>query len=166
VLTFVHLDEPELAAELLYRLRASRYPLGWQVFAEVVRSPMRLVFYFGDMPHTWVGAEYVRALIGMLMQESDGGLELLPGTPPDWVADKGLAIDHLATAFGTLSISAQQDNSALRIQLGPGLGATTQVVVSWPTRRRPRSVTVDGKPHGDFDEGMSLQRPFHDLIAR
>ena len=167
VLTFVHLDEPELAAELLYRLRTSRYPPGWQVFAEVVRSPMRSVFYLGDMPHTWVGAEYVRAMIGMLMHENDRGLELLPGTPPDWVAGKGLAIDRLATAFGTLSMSAQQDDTALRIHLGPGLGATTEVVVSWPRRQRPRSVTVDGKPHGDFgDEGMHLQRPFHDLVAR
>ena len=167
VLTFVHLDEPVLAAELLYRLRASRYPPGWQVFAEVVRSPMRSVFYLGDMPHTWVGAEYVRALIGMLMHESDRGIELLPGTPPDWVAGKGLAIDRMATAFGTLSMSAQQDGTTLRIHLGPGLGPTTEVLVSWPARRRPRSVTVDGKRRNDFgDEGMHLQRPFRDLAAQ
>jgi hypothetical protein len=167
VLTFVHLDEPVLAGELLYRLRTSRYPPGWQVFAEVVRSPMRSVFYLGDMPHTWVGAEYVRAMIGMLMHESDRSLELLPGTPPEWVAGRGLAIDRLATAFGTLSMSAQQDGTMLRVHLGPGLGPTTEVVVSWPTRQRPRSVTVDGKLRGDFgDEGMHLQRPFRDLVAR
>ena len=82
VLTFVHLDEPLLAEELLNRLRADRRPPGWQVFAEVVRSPMRSVFYLGDMPHTWVGAEYARALIGMLLHEGDGRLDLLPGVPP------------------------------------------------------------------------------------
>ena len=105
VLTFVHLDEPLLAEELLNRLRADRRPSGWQVFAEVVRSPMRSVFYLGDMPHTWVGAEYVRAVIGMLMHEGDGRLDLLPGVPPDWVTGKGLSIDRLPTAFGELSMS-------------------------------------------------------------
>ena len=167
VLTFVHLDEPLLAEELLNRLRADRRPSGWQVFAEVVRSPMRSVFYLGDMPHTWVGAEYVRAVIGMLMHEGDGRLDLLPGVPPDWVTGKGLSIDRLPTAFGELSMSAQQDESTLRIRLAPTLNPSTEVTVSWPTRRRPKSVTVDGKARGDFGEkGMRLQRPFRELVSR
>jgi F5/8 type C domain len=167
VLTFVHLDQPLLAEELLNRLRTARDPPGWEVFAEVVRSPRRQVFYLGDMPHTWVGAEYVRAIIGMLIEEGDGTLELLPGAPPDWVAGKGLTIDRLPTAYGPLSMSAQQDDGTLRIHLGPTLSPTTEVAVSWPTRQRPRSVTVDGKPRSDFgDEGMRLQRPFRDLVAQ
>jgi len=167
VLTMVHLDEPLLAEELLNRLRPARIPPEWQVFAEVVRSPMRSVFYLGDMPHTWVGAEYARAVIGMLMHEGDGTLELLPGAPPEWVAGKGLTIDRLPTAFGALSLSAQQDDSTLHIRLGPTLNPTTAVIVSWPTRQRPRSVTVDGKAHADFsDDGMYLTRPFRELVAR
>jgi F5/8 type C domain len=167
VLTFVHLDEPLLADELLNRLRDDRRPAGWQVFAEVVRSPMRSVFYLGDMPHTWVGAEYVRAVIGMLMHEADGHLDLLPGVPPDWVAGKGLSIDRLPTAFGELSMSAQQDESTLRIVLGPTLNPSAEVGVSWPMRKRPKSVTVDGKDRGDFgEEGMRLQKPFRELVAR
>jgi hypothetical protein len=167
VLTFVHLDEPLLAEELLNRLRADRRPAGWQVFAEVVRSPMRSVFYLGDMPHTWVGAEYVRAVIGMLMHEADGRLDLLPGVPPDWVTGKGLSIERLPTAFGELSMSAQQDESTLRIGLAPTLNSSTEVAVSWPTRKRPKSVTVDGKDRGDFgEEGMRLQKPFRELVAR
>ena len=167
VLTFVHLDEPLLAEELLNRLRADRRPSGWQVFAEVVRSPMRSVFYLGDMPHTWVGAEYVRAVIGMLMHEGDGRLDLLPGVPPDWVTGRGMSIDRLPTAFGELSMSAQQDESTLRIQLAPTLNPSTEVAVSWPTRKRPKSVTVDGKARSDFGEkGMRLQRPFRELVSR
>ena len=167
VLTFVHLDDPLLAEELLNRLRADRRPAGWQVFAEVVRSPMRSVFYLGDMPHTWVGAEYVRAVIGMLMHEEDDRLDLLPGVPPDWVAGDGLRIDRLPTAFGELSMSARQDESTLRIALAPTLNASTELGVSWPSRKRPKSVTVDGKERGDFgEEGMRLQKPFRELVAQ
>jgi hypothetical protein len=163
----VRLDEPLLAEELLNRLRADRHPPGWQVFAEVVRSPMRSVFYLGDMPHTWVGAEYARAVIGMLLHEGDGRLHLLPGVPPDWVTGKGLSIERLPTAFGELSMSAQQEDSTLRIRLAPTLNPSTEVAVSWPTRKRPKSVTVDGKARGDFgDEGMRLQKPFRELLAR
>ena len=128
---------------------------------------MRSVFYLGDMPHTWVGAEYVRAVIGMLMHEEDGRLDLLPGAPPDWVTGKGLSIEHLPTAFGELSMSAQQDESTLRIVLAPTLNSSTEVGVSWPTRQRPKSVTVDGKDRGDFgEEGMRLHKPFRELVAR
>ncbi len=166
VLTFVHLDEPLLAQELLNRLRADRRPAGWQVFAEVVRSPMRSVYYLGDMPHTWVGAEYVDAVVGMLMHEEGGRLDLLPGVPPDWVTGKGLSVDRMPTAFGELSMSAQQDDGSLRIKLSPTLNPLTEIRVSWPTRRRPKSVTVDGKDRGDFgDEGMQLQKPFRELVA-
>ena len=101
------------------------------------------------------------------MHEGDGHLDLLPGAPPDWVTGKGLSIDKLPTAFGELSMSAQQDESTLRIVLGPTLNPSTGVGVSWPTRKRPKSVTVDGKDHGDFgEEGMRLQKPFRELVAR
>jgi F5/8 type C domain len=167
VLTFVHLDDPLIAEELLNRLRADRRPAGWQVFAEVVRYPIRSVFYLGDMPHTWVGAEYVRAVIGMLMHEADERLDLLPGVPPDWVAGNGLKIERLPTAYGELSMSARQDDSTLRVTLAPTLNASTELGVSWPSRTRPKSVTVDGKERGDFgEEGMLLQKPFHELVAQ
>ncbi|MBS0377410.1 MAG: discoidin domain-containing protein [Proteobacteria bacterium] len=167
VLTFVHLDEPLVAEEVLNRLRANSYPPGWRAFAEVVRSPLRQVFYLGDMPHTWVGAEYARAVIGMLMHEDDNRLVLLPGTPPDWVAGKGITVEHLPTAFGALSMTAQEDEHSLKVQLGPTLNPSTEVALSWPRRQRPRSVTVDGKPHTEFsDAGIRLPHPFRELTAQ
>jgi hypothetical protein len=87
--------------------------------------------------------------------------------PPDWVAGNGLRIDLLTTAFGELSMSARQDDSTLRITLGPTLNASTELAVSWPSRTRPKSVTVDGKERGDFgEEGMRLQKPFRELVAQ
>ncbi len=41
VLTFVHLNRPQDANELLSTLMEDRRPLGWQVFAEVVHSRLR-----------------------------------------------------------------------------------------------------------------------------
>src|SRR5262249_5774465 len=95
ILSYVHLDPPAGADELLRSLLAGRRPAEWQVLAEVVHSRLRHPGYLGDMPHTWIGSEYVRTIFGMLLQERDDTLALLPGTPPAWVGGEGLRIDGL-----------------------------------------------------------------------
>ena len=167
VLTFVHLDQPAEGAELLARLLAGRRPAGWQVLAEVVRSQVRNPYYLGDMPHTWVGAEYVRAVIGMLMHEDDDRLVLLPGVPGAWLADQGVKISALPTAFGALTLSARRQGAELSVVLEPGLRPETHVALAWPERRRPNAVSVDGQPHTDYDaDGIRLAHPFREIIAR
>ena len=167
VLTFVQLNRPKDGEELLSTLLTGRRPADWQVLAEVVRSQVRRPFYLGDMPHTWVGAEYARALFGMLMHEADDRLELLPGVPPAWVAGEGLRIGNLPTAFGTLSMSARQEGPLMRVLLEPGLRENTPLEVNWPARRLPLAVTVDGRSRVDYSaDGIRLERPFRELVAR
>ena len=166
VLTFVNLNRPGDGADLLGRLLTGRRPVEWQVLAEVVRSQPRHPYYLGDMPHTWVGAEYARALFGMLMHEEDERLDLLPGVPPSWVAGEGLRISELPTAFGTLSMSARQEGTVMRILLETGLRNNTPLEVHWPGRRRPVAVTVDGQGRVDYSaDGIRLERPFRELVA-
>lgn len=166
VLTYVHLDQSKEAEELLTNLLRHRRPAEWQVLAEVVYSDLRHAIYLGDMPHTWIGAEYVRVIFGMLMNEADDRLHLLPGTPPSWVAGGGLSVAGLPTAYGKLTMSARQQGSELRVELGSGLRKGTALDVSWPSRQRPARVVVDGKVRTDFDEkGIRLERPFRTLRA-
>ena len=166
VLSYVHLDQPEAADELLQGLLHDRRPLEWQVLAEVVHSRLRFPRYLGDMPHTWIGAEYGRTLFGMLMREDDDALSLLPGTPPSWLVGDGLAVDRLPTAYGTLALQARQRDGALQVTLGKGLRKDTAVRVWWPSRTRPTSVRVDGRRLTDYDaRGVLLTQPFRRLEA-
>ncbi|PZS50272.1 discoidin domain-containing protein [Stenotrophomonas maltophilia] len=167
VLSYVHLDQPQVADELLQGLLHDRRPLEWQVLAEVVHSRLRFPRYLGDMPHTWIGAEYGRTLFGMLMREDDDALSLLPGTPPSWVAGDGLAVERLPTAYGTLQMQARQRDGMLTVTLGKGLRSGTAVKVWWPARTMPKTVRVDGRSVSDFDaEGVRLAKPFKTLEAR
>lgn len=167
VLTYVRLNRPEDAHELLTDLMRDRRPLAWQMFAEVVHSRLRHPGYLGDMPHTWIGAEYVRLVIGMLMHEADDRLELLPGVPPAWVQGDGLQIGELRTAYGQLSMTARQDGPFLRVLLGPGVRADTAVQVWWPSREAPQRVWIDGQETSDFDaQGIHLERAFYELEAK
>ncbi|HMN47106.1 MAG TPA: discoidin domain-containing protein [Povalibacter sp.] len=167
VLTYVHLDQPQVANELLANFMRHRRPAGWHVFAEVVHSLERRDRYMGDMPHTWIGAEYVRMIFGMLMQEDDKRLRLLPGVPPQWLAGEGIRIGALPITYGSLTMTAQQRDNTLRVTLDSGLRAETQLAVVWPTRRKPVRVTVDGRVAENHDEhGIELNAPFRELVAQ
>ena len=167
VLTYVRLDRPADAHEVLTEQLRYRRPLSWQMFAEVVHSRLRHPGYFGDMPHTWIGTEYVRAIIGMLMHEGKAALELLPGTPPAWLAGAGLRTSQLHTAYGPLTMTARQEGASLRVTLGPGLLPSTAMHVKWPTRSMPKKVWVDGQPRtNQTAEGIAVERPFKELVAQ
>jgi len=167
VLTFVHLDQPDAAWEMLSRMFADRRPRPWHVWGEVVHSRLRFPRYLGDMPHTWIGAEYARALFGMLMREEDAVLQLLPGTPVDWLAGEGLRLDALPTAYGPLTLRARGDDARLEVALDDGLRAGSTVHLAWPQRARPQRVRVDGVEVQAFDaQGITLPATFRTLEAR
>lgn len=169
VLTFVHLHRPADAYEVLTELLRYRRPLAWQMFAEVVHSRLRHPGYFGDMPHTWIGTELVRAVTGMLMHEGDAVIELLPGAPPAWLAGEGLRISELRTAYGHLNLTAHQLGARLQVELGRGLLPNVAVRVLWPSRKRPKQVWVDGKGQRSNDyttEGILIEHPFQQLVAQ
>ncbi len=166
ILTFVRLNRPQDADELLRLLIQDRRPPPWHVLAEVVHSRLRHAKYLGDMPHTWVGSEYVRAVLGMLLHEGEDRLHLLPGAPPSWVQDDGLRVRRVPTAFGTLSMTARQRESKLELMLETGLRTGTPLRVYWPSRARPARVFIDGKPQQQFTaDGIDVGQPFRQLIA-
>ena len=166
VLTYVYLDRPKDAEALLTDVVRDRRPPEWNMWAEVVHSRLRHPGYLGDMPHTWIGSEYARTIFGMLMREADDGLYLLPGTPPSWVAGKGLSVTRLPVAYGSLTMRARRDGQQLTVTLDKGIRTGTPVRVFWPDRAKPAKVTVDGRAVTDYDaDGVRLGKPFHSLVA-
>lgn len=117
------------------------------------------------MPHAWIGSEYAR-VVRQFMREDDERLMLLRGTPQSWVEGVGLRVTELPTAFGKLTMAAKQQGDTLRITLGQGLRSDVPVHVSWPTRRRPRELVVDGKKVTTLDDnGARIERPFREMVA-
>jgi len=166
VLTYVYLDRPKDAEELLTDVVRDRRPPEWNMWAEVVHSRLRHPGYLGDMPHTWIGSEYARTIFGMLMREADDGLYLLPGTPPSWVTGKGLSVTRLPVAYGSLSMTARRDGKRFTVTLGDGIRPGTAMRVFWPDRVKPVRVTVDGKTISDYDaDGVRVDKPFHTIVA-
>jgi hypothetical protein len=77
---FVSLGRFEDAFRLLSAGLPGRRPCGWRHWAEVVWAAPRCPEYIGDMPHTWIGAEFFTAIRRMLLRESQHP-RTVPGRP-------------------------------------------------------------------------------------
>jgi hypothetical protein len=116
---FVRLGWREQANELLDWFMLFRRPAGWRQWAEVVDHDERHARFIGDMPHTWVGTDFVRSVMDMLAyeRESDSTLVLCAGIPEKWTADGRLKVDGLRTRWGTLAYTLGRKGDALRLTL-------------------------------------------------
>src|SRR5439155_138809 len=92
---FVRLGEKQRALELLDALLADQRPQAWNQWSEILWRDREAPRFIGDMPHTWVGATFVRAVRMMLAyeRESDQALVLAAGVPAAWAtAEQGISV--------------------------------------------------------------------------
>jgi hypothetical protein len=126
---FVRLGWRDRANELLEWFMQFRRPAGWREWAEVVDHDPRHARFIGDMPHTWVGTDFVRSVMDMLAyeRESDSTLVLCAGIPEKWMAGGGVNVNGLRTRWGTVGFTLRRkgdvvrftlDSSALRVPPG------------------------------------------------
>jgi len=68
--------------------------------------------YWGEMPHNWGSAEFVRLAVHMLALDRGTELHLFEGMPPEWL-QPGMKTElkEIATPFGKLSFTLQVDNN-------------------------------------------------------
>lgn len=68
--------------------------------------------YWGEMPHNWGSAEFVRLVVHLLALDRGNELHMLEGFPPEW-RQPGMktSMKDIATPFGKLSFTLQVDSS-------------------------------------------------------
>jgi hypothetical protein len=150
---FVALRRFEDAFRLLNLMLSHRRPQGWRHWAEVVWNPPRKPEYLGDMPHTWIGAEFVTAIRRMLIRENGGTLELLRAVPDSWWNADGIELSELPTAFGAVNLRARRAKSAVTVDLALTGQPPERVTVRYPGARHAKA---DGKPCQIDDDVISL----------
>jgi len=111
--TLVRLGQAERARRLLDYFFADQRPAAWYQWAEVVRANPREGGFIGDMPHTWVGSDFVRSALDFFAYEDDETLILAAGVAPEW-AKRGVRVRGLSTHFGVLDYSIEDH----RVRIG------------------------------------------------
>ena len=155
---FVSLGRYDDAFRLLSVMLASRRPRGWRGWAEVVWSDLRAPEYIGDMPHTWIGAEFATAIRRMLVRENGGVLELFPAVPDAWWEGEGIALHQLPTSFGVVNLKARRSRSQATVELALTGGAPNRITFRYPGAKRAQA---DGMPcdiRGDMISAPKLNR--------
>jgi len=105
------LGERERADTLLHWFLADRRPIAWRQWPEVVDREPRRVRFLGDLPHTWVGSDYVRSVLDLFAyeREADGALVIAAGVPDRWLADSGVVVRGLRTRWGALAYTLARE---------------------------------------------------------
>jgi len=146
--TFVMLGEKKRAEDALTFFMNDRRPAGWNQWAEVVWRDRDAPKYIGDMPHTWVGSDFIRSVLTMFLyeRERDGAIVLAAGIPDSWLEDStGVRVSNLRTYDGTVSYALKKKKNTVVAEVSASLVAEHRpVVLTSPLARKVRSMKIDG----------------------
>jgi hypothetical protein len=160
----VRLGKRAEANDLLETFLADRRPLRWNQWPEISWRDPRSPGHLGDVPHTWIAAEFMLAFASLFVfeREADDALVLAAGVPLTWLAGgKDVAVKGLRTWHGALDLSIRLDGE-LVLELGGALRVPAGgLVLRPPCPGSIRSVTVNGRALKTFaaDEVRVHQLP-------
>ncbi len=154
--TLVRLGWRQRALELLEFFLADQRPSAWNHWAEIIWRDPRTPRFIGDMPHTWIGSEFVRSVRSMFVyeDESDQALIVAAGVPAAWIENEtGITLKRLSTYYGTLNYSLRKgDLGELRLKLSGDIALPPgKIVVTSPLEEPLKGVLVNGKPIETFN---------------
>ncbi|MFH0839342.1 MAG: discoidin domain-containing protein [Candidatus Omnitrophota bacterium] len=133
---FLMMGQKERALEMLRYFLTVMRPRSWNHWAEVVISDYRLGQYVGDMPHTWIGAEYITAVRNLFVYEKEGKLILADGISTSWLeGGEEVSVKNLPTYYGTISYSISYRNRKLLLNIEGDATPPDGFVVTIPFKK-------------------------------
>lgn len=144
---FIRLGKPEKARTMLnYFTDRSSLPRNWHQLAEVVHARNRAPSYLGDMPHTWIGAEYISAVRALFAYESHGTLMLGAGIDPEWLSH-GVHVSRLPTQYGllTYSMTLEEEGTRLVFKAEGEVHPPEGFALALPQELEPSEVRINGQ---------------------
>jgi hypothetical protein len=149
----VRLGRRAAALELLAFFLGDRRPRAWNQWPEIAWRDRTAPAHLGDIPHTWIAAEYVLAVRSLFAyeDESDRLLVVAAGLAPEWIDGVGVNVDKMPTLYGALSYSLRRlDAGTLQFRIATAMTATLELR---PPLAAPLSrVLIDDIAYDHFDE--------------
>ena len=147
--TFITLDQKKRAHELLNYFLKDQRPPAWNHWAEVVWKNSSTPKFIGDMPHTWVGSDFIRSVRSMFVYERDRDSALVVGAgiAGEWLDDpRGIAVKDLPTYYGALNYSMKKTGNHVSIAMEGNLRIPKGgIILKSPLEKPVTSAAVNGK---------------------
>jgi hypothetical protein len=144
----VRLGRRDAAIELLRFFLSDRRPRPWNQWPEISWRDSAAPAHLGDLPHTWIAAEYVLAVRTLFAyeRESDESLIIAAGLAPEWLDGEGVRVNGMPTLYGALSYSLRRlDAATVRFEISSAMSA--KLILRPPLAGPLRSATVNGSEH-------------------
>ncbi|MBI3193566.1 MAG: coagulation factor 5/8 type domain-containing protein, partial [Ignavibacteriae bacterium] len=145
---FIYLNQKERAHELLNFFLNDQRPKGWNHWAEVVWKDSTVPKFIGDMPHTWVASDFIRAVRSMFVyeRERDSALVVGAGVVENWIDGvEGFSVSDLPTYYGKLSYSMKKERERVVVDISGGVKSPTgNIVLKSPINRPIRKAFING----------------------
>ncbi len=148
----VRLGRREAALDLLRFFLSDRRPPPWNQWPEIAWRDQKAPAHVGDLPHTWIAAEYLLALRCLFAyeREADRSLILAAGLASDWIEASGVQVSDMPTLYGNLSYTlCRLDSATLRFEISSAIDA--RVILRPPLGAPLHSVSIDGAACANFD---------------
>ncbi len=144
VQAYIYLDQKERAHALLSFLMRDRRPLEWKHFAEVMHYPYRLGQYIGDMPHSWIGAEFINAIRSMFVYEKGNSLIVGAGIIEDWLKEgQEISVKELPTELGTVTYTIKKNNNQINMHISGNIKPNSKIIIKSPFSQNIQKVIIN-----------------------
>jgi hypothetical protein len=168
--TMLRLGLKDRALELLDGFLRDREPREWNQWPEVVWRAPRAPKFLGDLPHTWVGSDFLRSVADLFVyeRESDSTLIVGAGIPEAWLQETGVSVNGLSTWWGKLSYTATMGPQAntVTVSIVGGLRVPPGGILVRPPGTGPAArVRVDGKSAKMASDGSVVVRTVPSVIT-
>lgn len=147
----VRLGRVREALELTRFMLDDRRIPAWNQWPEISWRDPRGPSFIGDLPHTWISAEYLIAVRSFFAyeREADESLVIAAGIGEEWLAEgREAGVENLPTHYGKLSyVLRMEEDGVLHLRLWGDLIVPAGGIVVQPFLSRPlREVTLNGNP--------------------
>ena len=148
--TMIRLGWRDRALEQMAFFMEGQRPVAWNHWAEVVWRDPKTPHFIGDMPHTWVGSDFIRSARSLFVyeREADQALVIGAGIPAVWLeSPEGITVRRMPTWHGTLNYRmAMTGPDTLRVRLtGDVTVPPGKIILHSPLDRPAQVATVNGR---------------------
>ena len=155
------------ALELLKFFLSDRRPLAWNQWPEISWADPKSPGHVGDVPHTWIAAEYALTVRSLFAYESESrnALILGAGLAPECLDGDGVAVKAMLTRHGRLSYRIwREGETRLRFEVDAGLELPSGGLVLRPPGKLLRAVANGKRAMVRKDEVVIHQLPAQGII--